>query len=379
MTVFLPNAFTIMGRRTNGDGSVFTRSDGRIVASALFEGKKIVKYGRTEKEAWDKLQKALNDLKQGRVTVTTKLTVKEYLENWLENAHRLKLRPSSIQKYRSVLRAHINPAIGHLKLSSLTRQHIQAFYAQKVDEHLKPKTVKVIHTVLSRALKDAVRDEILARNVCEHVTLPRMNVYEAHAFTQEECQRLIDVARIGHLWPLLLVAIVTGARRGELLALRWDDIDMATGVVRLHRTADRLVGLGWVENETKTVHGMRSVQLPQVAIDALVEQRAYIEELSKSSFWHGHDLVFPGRFGNYMDGSALLKRLKTLLVRAGLPAARFHDLRHSTATLLLASGVNPKVVQELLGHSNISVTLGMYGHVLPNMQKDVRDKMDDMF
>ncbi len=375
----LPNVSTIMGRRTNGDGSVFKRSDGRIVASALFEGKKIVKYGKTEREAWDKLQKALNDLKQGYRIATSKLTVKEYLENWLENAHRLELRPSSIQKYRGVLRNHINPAIGHLKLSSLTRQHVQSLYAEKTDAGLSPKTVKVIHALLNCALKDAVRDGLLVHNVCEYTTLPRMDVYEAHPFTQEECQRLIDVARTGHLWPLLLVAIVTGARRGELLALRWDDIDMATGVVRLHRTADRLAGLGWVENETKTVHGMRSVQLPQVAINALVEQRTYIEELSRSPFWRDRRLVFPGRFGNYLDGSKLLRRLKALLVQAGLPLARFHDLRHSTATLLLASGVNPKVVQELLGHSNISVTLGMYGHVLPNMQKDVRDKMEDMF
>jgi integrase len=124
---------------------------------------------------------------------------------------------------------------------------------------------------------------------------------------------------------------------------------------------------------------MRSVHLPQIAINALLEQRERIARESRSAFWRERNLVFPGRFGNYMDGSSLLQTFKRVLHQAGLPEVRFHDLRHSAATLLLAAGVNPKVVQELLGHSSISVTLGMYGHVLPNMQRDVKSKMDDMF
>ncbi len=355
------------------------RKDGRAAASAMYEGKRITRYGRTKTEARQKLDAYLADLRAGKIVLGPKQTVAQYLTHWLEDSYRLQLRVSSVQKYRGLLKNHLIPAFGHLRLSDLTRQHVQSFYARKLGEGLSPRTIKVIHVLLSGALKEAVRDGLLAQNVCEYVTLPRVGVYEAHPFTQEECQRLIEATRGHWLWPFLLVAVTTGARRGELLALRWDDVDLVTGVVRIHRTVGRLTGLGYVENETKTVSGMRSVNLPRVAIDALCEQRKYVDCLSRSAYWNDRGLVFPGRFGNYMDDSHLLKRFKVLLAQAGLPVVRLHDLRHSAATLLLAAGVNVKVVQELLGHSSISVTLGMYGHVLPNMQREVKDKMDDMF
>lgn len=355
------------------------RKDGRAAASAMWEGKRITKYGKTKTEAKQKLDAHLSDLRSGKVVTSSKQTVEQYLTHWLEDEHRLLIRVGTLVKYRADLRVHLIPAFGHLQLSSLTRQHIQAFVMQKLDQGKAPRSVKNMYHLLAHALDAAVRDGLLPRNPCQYVTLPREVKYEARPLTSEECQTLIKVTHGHWFWPFILLAVVTGARHGELSALRWSDVDLAKGEIYIHRTVKRQPGYGYVENEAKTVAGMRRVRIPQVAIDALYEQKQYVERVSRSALWKEHDLVFPGRWGSYLNAAKNRKRFKVLLRQAGLPAIRLHDLRHSAATLLLASGVNAKVIQELLGHSNISITLGMYAHVMPNMTEEVTIKMEGLF
>ncbi len=370
-----------MVRRAQGAGSVYLRQDGRYAASASFEGKRITKYGKTKKEAWDNLQTALDDLKQGRVVIGPKQTVKQYLEHWLENVHRLEIELTSLDQYRCILRAHLLPAFGHLQLSQLTREHVQAYHVQKLDEGLSPKRIKSIHALLSSALKDAVKHRILSQNVCEHVTLPKRKKHKPSVLTPEECTRLVVAARGRRLWFLLLVALTTGARLGELCALHWEDIDLVSLRIRIHRSCARVKGLGLIEKQPKTESGSRQVVLTQAVLHGIEEQKGYIAglRLRSGADWRDLDLVFPNTHGNYLDSNRVRKEFRAILSAAGLDSRVFHDLRHSAATLLFAAGLNPKVVSEALGHSDISTTLGLYGDVTPDMQQGVADIMDQLF
>ncbi|MEO7018518.1 MAG: site-specific integrase [Ktedonobacteraceae bacterium] len=372
-----------MTRRTQGEGSVYMRKDGRAAASAMYEGKRITKYGKTKTEARQKLEAYLDDLKQGKVVIVPKQTVKQYLEHWLENEHRLEIGIVSLSQYRSTLRAHLIPAFGYLQLDQLTREHIQKFCVEKLDSGLAPSTIHAIHALLSAALADAVKNGILARNPCANVILPRKEKKKHHVLTKEQAACLVQVAHGCRLWFLLLMAITTGARIGELLSLRWEDMDVTNMCVHIHRTVSRITGLGQVERgQPKTRSGRRKIILAQAVVDGIVEQKEYITSIraQAGSSWNGTlDLVFPNKNGEYMNRDAVASELQVLLAKIGLDPYKVHELRHSAATILFAAGVNPKIIQEMLGHSDIAMTLGLYGDVLPDMQQEVANVMNNIF
>lgn len=370
-----------MVRRAQGSGSVYPRKDGRFAASASYEGKRITKYGKTKKEAWDNLQAALDDLKAGRVVIGPKQTVKQYLEKWLEKSKRLEIEVSTIEQYRTIVYYRLLPAFGHLRLDQLNRDLIQEYYVGLVDEGLSSGYIENIHILFSAALKDAVENSVLARNPCQRVTLPQKKDYEAHFLTLEEARHLVKVAKGHRLWFFILMAVTTGARRGELTCLKWDDVDLNQGVVHVSKTGSHIMSAGYVVREPKTKSGFRKIRLPQVVIEALEEHKKFVDELKKRNkkSWIENNLIFPNNRGGYLNHTVVLKQFKVLLAQAGLPLMHFHDLRHSAATLLLAAGVNIKVVQEILGHSDVRTTLNRYAHVLPDMQKEASSKMNDMF
>jgi len=371
-----------MTRRTHGEGSVYMRKDGRAAASALYEGKRITKYGKTKTEARQKLDAYLSDLKKGKVVIGPKQTVEQYLTHWLENEHRLQVGPVTLQNYRSVLRAHLIPAFGRLCLDQLTREHIQSLYAEKLDSGLAPGTIRCIHEVLSGALASAVKNEVLARNVCANVVLPRTPKRKHNALSKEQALLLVEAARGHRLWFLILMALTTGARLGELLALHWEDIDVNSHRIDIHRTVSNVTGHGELErSQPKTASSMRKVVLVQAVADGIEDQKEYINHVRAASGcrWQDLGLVFPNKDGNHMKASIVREELKAILLEAGLEARTFHKLRHSAATILFAAGVNPKVVMEMLGHRNISTTLGLYGDVLPDMQQEAADVMNNIF
>jgi len=371
-----------MGRRVQGAGSVYLRKDGRFAASASFEGKRITKYGKSKKEAWDNLQTALDDLKAGRVVLGPKQTVAQYLTHWLEDEHRLQIGPATLQQYRSVLRAALIPAFGHMQLDQLKREQVQAFCAAKLESGLEPGTVRFYHKVLSCALTAAVTNGILARNPCQNVILPKVPKRKHNVLDKEQATRLVEAARGRRLWFLLLMALTTAARLGELLSLHWEDIDVESKRISIHRTVSRIIGKGQLERlQPKTSSGRRRVVLAQAVIDGMPEQKALIATLRQRAGirWNELDLVFPNRHGSYLNADQVRIELRAILAEAGLSKRTFHKLRHSAATILFAAGVNPKVVQEMLGHSDIATTLGLYGDVLPDMQQEVVDIMDDIF
>ncbi len=233
--------------------------------------------------------------------------------------------------------------------------------------------------MLHRALKDAVRWGLVARNVCDLVSPPRRAHYEFKSLTKEQAQQLLTALHGHNMEALFVLALTTGMRRGEILALKWQDIDFVQNTLQVRRIFTRSKGQRYVLAEPKTDKSRRSLMLPTLVVDLLMQHRTHQQEAKSEAgeFWQALDLVFCTALGTPLNPNKVLERFKTVLKRAGLPDIRFHDLRHSAATMLLTMGVHPKVVQELLGHNQISMTMDIYSHVLPTMQQDAMNKMND--
>lgn len=369
-------------RRGHGEGSIYQRKDGRWAASISLENRRRKYfYGDTRREVQEKLKIALREQQQGMLAASPQQTLKAYLEQWLEQVYRPTIKPLTYQQCRSAVYHHLIPALGSTPLQKLTAAQVQRLCTQKLDEGLAPRTVAVIHAMLQRALENAVKWGLVSRNVAKLVTLPRVERYNAQTLTSEQAMKLLEVARSSRIETLLLMAITTGMRQGELLALRWSDIDFDQGIVFVRRTVARITGRGHVESEPKTTSSRRRIVLPAVTLQALKDHQQRQEQIRSKlgDKWHEQGLVFAGRYGRYLHTASLAKTLNRLLAQAGLPHMRFHDLRHSAATILLAAGVHPKMVQELLGHSTIAMTMDIYSHVLPPMQQEVANKMDGLF
>ncbi|RAQ97504.1 hypothetical protein A4R35_18350 [Thermogemmatispora tikiterensis] len=339
--------------------------------------KKTVGYFRTRQEAQVALRKALNELEQGTVLLGRDQSVRDYLEHWLEYIQKPSIRVTTYILYRRILHKHIIPALGDIPLRRLKPEQIERLYAAKREEGLAAKTISSMHSLLHTALRDAVRRNKVGRNILEMVKAPRATSPERPVLTPEQAVRLIRKVKEHSLEALILLAVMTGMRLGELLALRWQDIDLERGHLQVRRTVSYKAGYGFIETETKTRKGKRSIVLLPPVIETLkAHQARQLEARSKAGDrWKEMDLVFCTRNGNFLIDSFVRRQYYRLLEQAGLPRIHFHDLRHSTATILLALGVNIKVVQELLGHSHVNITLGIYGHVLPGMQEEALQRM----
>jgi integrase len=234
--------------------------------------------------------------------------------------------------------------------------------------------------MLHKAFDDAVRWNIVARNVCDMIDVPQRAHHEIRPLTIEQAKRLLEAAKGHPLEALFGLALTTGLRRGEILALKWRDIDIEKRTVQIQRIFTRAPGNRYIEAEPKTKKSRRSVKLTARVVDLLNQHRKRQGEAhaQADSQWTDNDLVFCTSIGTPVNPSKLLERFSTLLKKAGLPHMRFHDLRHSAATILLAMNVHPKIVQELLGHHQISMTMDLYSHVLPGLQDDVIDKLGDL-
>lgn len=376
-----------MAKRGNGEGSIYKRKeDGKWVGSIKLDtGKRKVFYGKTKKEVTEKLIHYRHDQQQGILVPSSQQTVAEFFTRWLEDTQKHSLRPRAYERYEEVARLHIVPVLGKLQLQKLEAQHVQMLYTKKIEAGLSPTTVNTIHGVLHKALENAVRWNLVPRNVCDLVSPPRRAHYEVQVLTVEEINKLLDAARGHYLEALFYLAIATGLRRGELMGLKWQDIDWQAGTLQVKRTLSRvpskLPGRGYIESETKTKKSRRSIVMASFALESLKRHKTRQAEamLKAGEKWQHNDYVFCTSIGTHLNPSKdILDQLKKLLEKAGLPDIRFHDLRHSAATLLLSEGVHPKVVQEILGHSQISMTMDIYSHVLPNMQKDAMSKLDSL-
>jgi integrase len=373
------------GRRAHGTGSVFQRTDRKgkqwVAQLILDNGKTRQRYFNTQGEAAMALNEMLYAQRQGTLVTEKDQTVKQLVENWIENVHKRKIRESTYIEYRKLINKHIIPGLGHRKLQQLTIGHVDGFYTKKENERLSASTIRQIHAILHQALSYAVKNNLVARNVCDYVSLPRIKRHEGQPLTVEQAKELLAAAKGHRLEALFITAVLTGMREGELLALRWNDIHFEEKHLQVYRTVRSFPGRGLVEGEPKTASSRRKIVLSPFLVDVLKQHRVHQLEarLQAAKTWEDHDLVFCNIYGGFIYASTLHDTFGKLLRDAGLPHMRFHDLRHSAATLLLAKGVHIKVVQELLGHSNIQITLNIYSHVLPSLQEDAMNKLSDLF
>ena len=368
-------------RRSRGEGSLFKRADGRWTGVVTgFNGQRRYVYGRTRAEAARKLAELTHQRDSGLPMPAGRHTVASFLAEWLQG-QRSQLRPKSWRRHEEHIRIHIVPVVGKVSLRRLSPQHLNHLYANRLAAGLSPVSVHHIHATVHRALVHAVRWGLLARNVADLVDPPRVQHREMLVLSPDQVRRLLVAAKGGPLEALIAVAVSTGLRRGELLALRWRDVDVDAGVLRVVGTLQRDYNRKLVISEPKTPRSRRQVELSGLAVDALRRHRAAQTEmrLLLGDEWEANDLVFPNPFGKPQDGShLLLGQFVPLLERARLPRIRLHDLRHTAATLLLSRGMHPKIVSEMLGHTTVGITLDLYSHVTPTMQREAARAMDEL-
>ncbi|WP_046469412.1 tyrosine-type recombinase/integrase [Allosalinactinospora lopnorensis] len=383
-------------KRANGDGSVWQRKDGRYAYAGYVlttDGtyKRVQGYGRDRDNARAKLNKLLADSEQGIPVASENWTVEQFLSYWLEHIVRAERRPKTVQGYEGVIRRHLVPSLGRKRLGKLTARDVRTFITRIRQEcqccrngtdaarsepeccaledksccgsTLSPRMVQSIHAVLRNALESAVREEIIPRNVAKLVKVspPRYGVNRGLDVPQ--AKRLLKVAREDRFHALYVLALCLGLRRGELLGLRWADIDLEAGRLEVVQTLQRVGGrLQLVP--PKTDDSSRTVPLPDLCVEALREHRnrQFAERSDAWPDWEEHGLVFPSKVGTPLEPDNLRRSWGPLRERAGLGGVRFHDLRHTCVTLLLNLDVPPQVVREIVGHSDIGVTMSIYAH-----------------
>jgi integrase len=306
-----------------------------------------------------------------------KILVGEYLSRWLDAAA-ASLKPSTYRRYSDTIRLHVVPLIGEIRLAKLSPLNVQRLYADRLATGLSPTTVSNLHAMLHRAFDQAVRWGLASRNVTDMLDAPRRATPETRTWNAEQVAAVLVEAEKTDLAALWRLALLTGMRRGEILGLKWEDVDLDRGGVSVRRTLSRGKGGTWELGTPKTAAGRRSIALPPSVVAALKRHRIHQLErrVELGPLWKDLGFVFTNTTGGPLAVNVLDGRFRSLIKAAGVPRIRFHDLRHTCATLMLANGEHPKVVAERLGHSDVGITLNRYSHVSPDMQRAAADRLD---
>ena len=366
-----------MTRRAPGEGTVRKRRDGRYEVRIWVEsgGRRVRRsvYGRTRQEALRRAAELRRLAEQGIVVIDERTTVAEYLEQWLA-AVATRVRPLTFRSYEQVVRNHLVPLLGSVPLVKLQPQHVQQAVQTRLAEGASPRSADYVRVVLRVALNDAVRWGLVARNAAALADPLRPEPRSLRVWDEGEVHRFLAVAAQHRLGALFTLALGLGLRLGELLGLRWEAVDLDAGVLRVTHQ------LQWIGGQPtllppKSAASQRTLVLPERVREELRRHRArqHAERLAAGPDWGdpGWGLVFTTQRGTPLAPRNVVRLFHSLTRKAGVPPIRFHDLRHTCATLLLARGAQPRVVQELLGHSSISMTLGTYASVLPRQLDEV--------
>lgn len=403
-----------MGKKNaNGGGSIYQRKDGRwegiaYVLTADGTHKRRSVYGKTWDEAHDKLTRLKADSKSGLPIATSKQSLDDFLTYWLANVARIKVRPATYAAYESLVRNYLAPGLGKKKLTRLTARDIRAFLtatartcqccAQGKDKarpetkrrccavgeccgsYPSDRTVRFLLVLLRAALEHAVREDELPRNVAKNVELSMGTKREIEPLTVEEGRKLLAAARGNRQWAAYELAVRIGLRRGEVLGLRWKDVDLVDGSVTIRQTIQR-VGGELLIAAPKTQRSARRVALPDECVTALRARRAQQrgDRLAAGDKWKGadSDLVFTTKNGTPIEPRNLNRAFTLLCDKAGVRRVRFHDLRHTCASLLHENGADARMIMEVLGHSSIRVTMDIYTFVRLDSQRTAFDRVGD--
>lgn len=376
-----------MSRRANGEGSIYQRKDGRWTGAVYVLNRgggrqRRQVYGKTRAEVAGKVAD-LHGLNLKHIPAApVALTVKDFGSTWVDRLHDSDLKPATVSNYAWILARYILPSVGTVRLVALSPEHVRKMLRTVSDSGASARTVQLSRAVLRAMLADAERDQLVHRNVAALVKGPRVEREEVVPWSREEASRFLASLEGHRLHPLFAVGVALGLRKGELLALRWEDVDLDARVLRVRATVQRLGrGVGLVTGSPKTKKSRRNLPLPQVLVTALAAHREsqQRERREAGTRWQESGLVFTTGKGTMIEPRDLNRFLDDAIARAGLRRIRFHDLRHTCATLLLAQGVSPRVVMEVLGHSQLSMTTDLYGHVMPSSLRDAAKALDGVF
>jgi integrase len=384
-------------RRGNSEGSIFRLKDGRwcaMVSLGYRNGKRWRKKytAPTRSEVQGHVRKAVTSIAEGYTLDTNHMRMGEFLEAWLEHSAKNAVGPSTFESYSALVRRYLAPRLARVELAKLTAPHVRQCLndllerggaphkdenGEMQDTRLSPRTVQYCRAVLRKALNQALRDGLVLRNAAALTDPPKVVHPEISPYTPEQARAFLEAVKGDRLEALFTVAVAVGLRQGEILGLRWEDIDLFGGVLSVRYQLQRIDGKPRLV-EPKTKRSRRTIKLPAVAVSAL---RTHLTKQSEEralagESWREWGLVFASTIGTPIESCNLNHRFQRLAEFARLPKIRFHDLRHTAATLLLAQGVHPRLVMEILGHSSISLTMNTYSHVIPVMQEEVAAKMN---
>ncbi len=380
-------------RRGKNEGTVFQRQDRRwcaVIDLGWENGKRKRKslYGATRKEVAEQLSRVLAEKAKGLPVALQRQTVAQFLNKWLIDSVKFSVRPLTFEQYAQHVRLYIEPAIGNIQLTKLAPQHVQAMINAKLKDGLSPRTVQITLFVTRRALAQAVRWDLVIRNAAEFVDCPKVISKEIRPLTGEQVQVFLSALKGERMEAVLTVGLALGLRRGEVLGLRWEDVNFENREININQALQRSGGR-YVDGKgsrsalhfvrPKSDRGIRTIAMPEIVATALRGHRARQaeERLLAGSRWTDFGLVFTAKNGTPIEPRRLDTEFKKLLRKAQLTQTiRLHDSRHFAASLLLLKGVHPRTVMEILGHSDIGLTMKTYSHVVPDLMREAADKID---
>jgi integrase len=374
----------LMKKRSNGEGSIRKKKNGRWTATltvghdAQGKQKRVYFAGKTQAEVRDALERAKADRGQGVLVENANLSFKAYFAQYLE-FKRTTVRYNTHRSLEYLGRVHITPRLGKLPLSKLTALNVQAFVTGLVRDGKGPHVVSGALRVLKMALRQAVRWELIGRNPADNVKAPKLEREEMKVWTREEASRFLRVTEGHRLYAVFYLALITGMRKGELVGLRWEEVNFAASSLTVKNNLIRMDGKLTLQ-PPKTASSRRVIHLPPDAIKVLEEHRTRqeLERAALGEVWQESGMVFTSEIGTMLDPSNLSGFFKRLITRAKVTEIRFHDLRHTCASLLFRHGVPAKVVSDRLGHANVGFTLQVYTHIYDEQRREAAVPMMEM-
>jgi integrase len=341
---------------------------------------------KNKTEAEKALRKIQTSIDENTYVDADKVTVEQYLARWLEDYATANLEQSTVDGYTIIVKMHLVPVLGKLLLSKLTPMDVQSYYSKALRKGrpggrggLSPRTVLSHHKLLHKALKMAVKWQILTRNVCDAVEPPRAKAFEAAVCDEVQAGSVLGVFVGTDLYIPVLFTLATGLRRGEVLALRWKDLDKEAMTITINQALIATT-TGPIFKKPKTKKSRRVIALPGNIMGELErhDKKQIAQRLLLGKAYLNNGLICALADGTPWHPNTFSDAFGKTLVRSGLKKIRFHDLRHTHASLLLKQGVHPKVVSERLGHSNIGITMDLYSHIMPGLQEEAARKLGDL-
>lgn len=372
-------------KAANGSGSVFKRADGRW-CGALYvteaDGRRIRRrvYGKTRKEAEDKLVELRRKAESGAPLTPTHLTLGHYLQEWLTQIVAPRVRPNTLAGYTFHVDKYLVPDLGSRKLGKLTAREVRLYLDELKRRGQGVRTIRYVHATLRAALEDAMREELIEKNVAKLVRPPSSPPEERHPLSVEEVRMLLKATRDDRLHGLFVVIALLGLRRSEALGLQWDDVDLESGTLTVRRGLHRINGQLQLL-DTKTVRSRRTIPLPGPVLRSLRQHRDRQEgeRVALAEKWPASPFVFTTPIGTPIDPDNCSKYVQAALKSAGVRKVRMHDFRHGCVSVLLALGVPPRTVMEIAGHSALEMTMNVYAHVSLEDKREALEKLGTLF